>query len=56
MMPSSDIDEEVRTQYFVICGVGSGETMEVDKINLFLNAFANLSVISMSSSVSPRHS
>ena len=30
MIPSSVINEEVETQYCVICGVGSGETTEVD--------------------------
>ena len=56
MVNFSYIDEVVGTQYFLIYGAGSGETTEVDKINLLLNAFANLSLISLSSSVSPRHS
>ena len=56
MVPFSDINEIVGTQYFLTCGAGSGMTTEVDKINLFLNAFPNLLLISVSSSVSPRHS
>ena len=55
MVPFSDIDEVVGTQYFSICGAGLGETTEVDKIILLLNTFANLSLISLLSSVSPRH-
>ena len=56
MVPSLAINEEVGTQYCVICRIGSGETTEVDKINLLLNAFANLSVIIISSSISLCHS
>ena len=56
MVPYSDMDEVVGTQYFLICGVGLGESTKVDKINLLSNTFANLSLIILSSSVSPRHS
>ena len=56
MVNFSDIDEVVGTQKILINGAASGETTEVDKINLLLNAFANLSLISLSSSVSPHHS
>ena len=43
------------TPHSLICGVGSGETTEGDKINLLLNAFSILLLIRLSSSVSPRH-
>ena len=46
MVPFLDMDKVGRTQYCVICGVGSGETTEVDKISLLLTAFTNLSLIS----------
>ena len=56
MATFSDTDEVVGTQYFLIYGAGSGETTELDKINWLLNAFANLSLISLLSSISVCHS
>ena len=51
-----DMGKLMGTQHSLICGVGSGETTEVDKIIFLLNAFASSSLISLSSSVFPRHS
>ena len=44
------------TPHSLICVVGSGETMEGDKIILLLYAFSTSSLIRLSSSISPRHS
>ena len=56
MAPFLDMGAVMGTQYSLICGVSSGETTEGDKINLLLSAFVSLSLIRLSSSVSPRHS
>ena len=56
MAPFLDMGKVMGTQHSLICGVGSGETTKVDKVNLLFNEFSSFSLISLSSSVSPRHS